>query len=150
MTVDRPPHRPDDEEVRGAKKLGLPASDEHADTMLAAARKAFEAKSYANAIAILEGIVIARPDDPRIYEAFGVVHLALGEPDAARLCFEAAVEIDPTTVVANVNLGEVAWRKKKDAGAARLHLDRVVARDGDGPFGKRARLTLRQIERASR
>lgn len=147
MSVDEPPHRPSDEEIEGAKSLKLPGGDAHADASLQLARRAFEQKNYDNAMAILEGLVIARPDDARIYEAFGVVHQAKGEPDAAVLCFEAAIDLDESTVVANVNLGEIAWRKHKDAAGARRFLDRVVAQ-GEGPFADRAKMTLRMIDKA--
>lgn len=148
MSVDQPPHRPSKEELEGAKKLKLPGGDEHADATLQLAKRAFQQKSYDNAMAILEGLVIARPDDPRIYEAFGVVHQGKGEPDAAVLCFEAAVELDESTPVGNVNLGEIAWRRHKDAETARRHLKRVLARAPGTPFADRAQVTLRMIDKA--
>jgi Tfp pilus assembly protein PilF len=148
MSVDQVPHRPDAEELEGAKKLGLTGDDQYANAMLDLARRAFEKRSYANAMKVLKGLVLSRPEDPRVYEAFGVLHQAEGRPDDARLCFETAFSIDRETIVANVNLGELAWRKQKDAARARQHLERVVNRDPKGPFGKRARVTLNQIDRA--
>ncbi len=145
MSVDHPPHRPDDEELSGAKKLDLPSDDQHANAMLELARRAFERKLYDDAMKILKGLVLGRPDDPRIYEAFGVLHQIQGRGEDARLCFEAALALDPETIVANVNLGEIAWRKHKDAALAKHHLDRVMKRDPKGPFGARAKLTLDQL-----
>jgi predicted Zn-dependent protease len=148
MSVDRVPHLPDAEELEGAKKLGLPGDDQTARVMLDLARRAFERRSYDDAMKVLKGLAIARPDDPRIYEAFGVLHQAEGRMDDARLCFETALSLDRETIVANVNLGEVAWRKQKDAARARQHLERVTKRDPKGPFGRRAQVTLNQIDRA--
>ena len=149
MSVDQVPHRPDDEEVEGAKKLGLSGDDQTANVMLDLARRAFERRSYDNAMKVLKGLVISRPDDPRIYEAFGILHQAEGRLDAARRCFEAAFTLDRETIVANVNLGELAWRKEKDPERAKRHLEQVMKRDPKGPFGKRAQVTLNQIARAA-
>jgi tetratricopeptide (TPR) repeat protein len=147
MSVDRVPHRPDDEEVEGAKKLGLPGDDQYADAMLMLARRAFETRSYDNAMKVLKGLVLARPEDPRIYESFGILHQVQGRLEQARVCFEAALALDSETIVANVNLGELAWREQKDAERASMHLERVVKRDPKGPFGKRASMTLQLIGR---
>jgi tetratricopeptide (TPR) repeat protein len=148
MSVDQVPHRPDHEELEGARKLGLTGDDQYANVMLALARRAFEKRSYGDMMKVLKGLVISRPDDPRIYEAFGILHQAEGRADDARRCFETAYALDRETIVANVNLGELAWRKQRDATLAKQHLDRVLKRDPNGPFGKRALLTLNQIDRA--
>jgi Flp pilus assembly protein TadD len=149
MTIAHVPHRPSAEEHEAALSLALPADAHFADQMLAAAGKAFARSSYLDALNILKGIVITRPDDARVYEALGVLYRAWGARAAAVRCFEEALLLDSNAPHANVNLGELTWNKSKDAAAARGFLDRIASSHASGPIAERAQVTLRRIARQS-
>ena len=95
-------------------------------------------------MAILQGLVVARPDDPRIYEGFGIIHREQKQSTEATVCFEAALDLDKHSIIAHWNLGEIAYGDG-DLDAARRHMLVVLEDDVNGPMGAKARGFLRQI-----
>jgi Flp pilus assembly protein TadD len=143
MTIHRPPHRPTKGEIAAARMIDLPNDEEYARSMLDLAGAAFNAGAHSRAIDVLKGLALSRPNDARIYEALAAVYQVIGQPEEAELCFRAALDCDPDSLRANVNLGEMEM--KKDPALARLRLARVIELDPKGPFSRRAEATLRRI-----
>jgi tetratricopeptide (TPR) repeat protein len=89
-----------------------------------------------------------RTSEEAQYELYrGLVDLQQGEPERAAEALETAARLDPdqTEPVASFYAG-MAWREASERGKARLALERVVARDGDGVWGKQAQAMLESIE----
>lgn len=145
MSMHEAPHRPTAQELEHAEKLGLEKDDRFKEFTLQAAGKKFSDGNYDDAIAMLKTLVFMWPDDARFYEAFAAVYQAQGKLKEARACFEVAYDLDDAALRANLNLGEMKWRIDKDKEGAAKHLAKVVEIDPDGPFGRRAKLTLKRV-----
>ena len=57
------------------------------------------------ALALLEAIVTAHPDDADAHNSLGVVAMRMGRHDLARQAFRKVLELDPTSATAYANLG---------------------------------------------
>ncbi len=93
MGVAQPPHRPTPGELEATRRMNLPQSDGYVDSMLALAAKALAERRAEHAIDVLKGLVMIRPDDPRVYEAFGQGYQLLGQQAAAQLCLAEAAKL---------------------------------------------------------
>jgi Flp pilus assembly protein TadD len=57
------------------------------------------------ALALLDAIVTAHPDDADAHNSLGVVAMRMGRHDRARQAFRKVLELDPTSATAYANLG---------------------------------------------
>jgi Flp pilus assembly protein TadD len=90
MTVKIPPHRPTQGELDAAKTLQLPATDKDVQALFELAHRADEQGQLREALNLLQAAALARPDDPRIYAAFGGLYQDLGREADAAACFSQA------------------------------------------------------------
>jgi Flp pilus assembly protein TadD len=94
MTIALPPHRPTPGELEAARAMELPATDAYVDAMLELVHVARTRSQTAEALNILRALVLARPEDRRIYQAFGVLYTDLGQQADAAACFAQASALD--------------------------------------------------------
>jgi Flp pilus assembly protein TadD len=90
MTVKTAPHRPTAGELDAAKAMQLPMTDQDVQALFQLAHKADSQGQLAEAINVLQAAALARPDDWRIYEAFGGLYRGLGKDAEAEACFKEA------------------------------------------------------------
>jgi choline-sulfatase len=77
------------------------------------------------ALALLDAVVAAHPDDADAHNSLGVVAMRLGRHDRARQAFNKVLELDPTSATAYANLGADALTSG-DMAAAIVHLTRAL------------------------
>lgn len=148
MTLAHPPHRPTDLEHQTGLELGLARDDAHARTILQIVGAGFANRKYDACLALLKPLVRVRPDDARIYEAFGLLYQVRGDLPSARACFEQALALDRSRPLSLVNLGELAWRVDRSAAKARPLLEQALADGRDSTITARARVTLQMLDQA--
>jgi tetratricopeptide (TPR) repeat protein len=69
------------------------------------------------ALALLDAVLAAHPDDVEAHNSFGVVAMRLGRHDRARQEFNTVLDLDPTSATAYANLGADALSSGDVAGA---------------------------------
>jgi Flp pilus assembly protein TadD len=99
MSVKVPPHRPTKGELDAAKAIALPSSDQDLQALFELAHRADEQGQLREALNLLMAAALARPDDWRIYEAFGGLYKDLGREQDAAACFSQAHELREATNV---------------------------------------------------
>ncbi len=80
------------------------------------------------ALALLDAIVAAHPDDADAHNSLGVVAMRMGRHDRARQAFRKVLELDPTSATAYANLGADALVRQRRAGGDRRPDPRARAR----------------------
>ncbi len=101
----------------------------------------YEGGEVAGARELLEQVVAADPSSAEAWAYLGVTRLDSGEPSAAEVAALKAVELEPSHPRAQLLLGRLALTRGEHE-VARLHLDRVIALDGQGPLGTEAQQLL--------
>lgn len=89
-------------------------------------------KDFAAAKRLVDEQLQAHPDDVRIYNLAGVVHIQAGDPGKAQQYFEKAITLQGDYKPALLNLARLAYRQK-DYGKAEVNLKRLRAGDPDNP-----------------
>jgi len=115
----------------------LPADVEDVIACLAAAE--LDAGRLESARAILEGMVVASPEEPRGWMLLSRTHRRLGQPLAARFCAEVALRLAPGDVEARLARVESLLALPQERAGARGDL---AALAGDAEVGERARALL--------
>jgi Flp pilus assembly protein TadD len=90
MSVQIPPHRPTQGELDAAKGMALPQSDQDVEALFELAHRADDQGRLGDALNLLRAAALARPDDWRIYEAFGALYRDMGREAEAAACFSQA------------------------------------------------------------
>jgi tetratricopeptide (TPR) repeat protein len=94
----------------------------------AAAESAFDARHYAEAVAMFDAYATRRPDNPWGHYMLGMAAWKAGELDRARGAFEAALDRDPRHVKSLVNLSRVLLDENL-AGEALPRVNKAIAID---------------------
>ncbi|MDQ3262333.1 MAG: response regulator [Myxococcota bacterium] len=97
----------------------------------------YEGGEVAGARRLLENLVATDPSSAEAWAYLAVTRLDSGEPSAAEVAALRAVELEPSHPRAQLLLGRLALTRGEQE-VARLHLDRVIALDGQGPLGTEA------------
>lgn len=93
MSVRAPPHRPTAGELDAARAMALPSSDDDVQAMFQLAHRADAHGQLGEAINVLCAAALARPDDWRIYQAFGGLYRDMGRKTEAEACFTQAAAL---------------------------------------------------------
>ncbi len=101
----------------------------------------YEGGEVAGARELLEKVVATDPSSAEAWAYLAVTRLDSGEPSAAEVAALKAVELEPSHPRAQLLLGRLALTRGEQE-VARLHLDRVIALDGQGPLGTEAQQLL--------
>jgi len=115
----------------------LPEDMEDVIACLAAAE--LDAGRLESARAILEGMVVASPQEPRGWTLLSRTHRRLGQPLAARFCAEVALRVGPGNSEARLARVESLLALPEERAGARGEL---AALANDGEVGARARALL--------
>ena len=115
----------------------LPGDVEDVIACLAAAE--LDAGRLESARAILEGMVVASPEEPRGWTLLSRTHRRLGQPLAARFCAEVALRLAPGDPEARLARVESLLALPEERAAARGELATLGS---DGGVGARARALL--------
>jgi tetratricopeptide (TPR) repeat protein len=73
------------------------------------ARTLIDAGSYADAIPLLQKVVVAKPKSADAFNYLGYSHRKIGQFDAAIKNYQRALELQPKHLGANEYLGELYW-----------------------------------------
>jgi putative PEP-CTERM system TPR-repeat lipoprotein len=95
-------------------------------------------KHFDKALAAAQSLEKQQPDNPQVQNMKGVVHLAKGDPAAARAAFEKALALQPTFFPAVTNLARLDLADKKPD-AAKKRFETVLEKDKKN-FGAMAAL----------
>lgn len=95
MSVNIPPHRPTQGELEAARAMALPQSEKDVEALFELAHRADDQGKPGDALNLLRAAALARPDDWRIYEAFGGLYRDLGREADAAACFSQAQALKP-------------------------------------------------------
>jgi Flp pilus assembly protein TadD len=90
MSVKIPPHRPTQGELDAARAMELPSADQDVQALFELAHRADNQGQLTDALNLLRAAALARPDDWRIYAAFGGLYKDLGREADAAACFSQA------------------------------------------------------------
>ena len=96
MSVKLPPHRPTEGELDAARKLNAPATEVYVASLFRLAQEAELQGQHPQALAFLRAVALARPDDPRVYQALGAVYQQLEQLVDAAACFSQAAMLRQT------------------------------------------------------
>ena len=102
------------------------------------ARRALDAKRYAEAVAEFKLALAANPSSVSALVNLGVALMELGDAEAAREKFQAALRLAPTNAAAHANLGFL-FSRQDSAAAAVEHLRAALAQE---PADHEARFQL--------
>jgi predicted Zn-dependent protease len=109
-------------------QLSAPGSDEAAQAAVERVLADFEIKKYDDALAKLEELQKARPDDPLVLNLIGSVYIKKQNYQKAERHFREALQRQPGFFPANYNLGELLFLQEKYS-AAREHFQNMRATD---------------------
>jgi predicted Zn-dependent protease len=109
-------------------QLSAPSSDEAAQAAIERVLADFEAKKYDDALAKLEELQKARPDDPLVINLIGSVYTKKQNYQKAERSFRESLEKQPGFFPAQYNLGELLFLQEKYP-AAREHFQAMRGSD---------------------
>jgi predicted Zn-dependent protease len=109
-------------------QLSAPNSDEASQSAIERVLADFDAKKYDDALAKLEELQKARPDDPLVLNLIGSVYTKKQNYQKAERHFRESLERQPGFFPAQYNLGELLFLQEKYP-AAREHFQTMRASD---------------------
>jgi Tfp pilus assembly protein PilF len=109
-------------------QLSAPNADEAAESAIERVLADFEAKKYDDALAKLEELQKARPNDPLVLNLIGSVYTKKQNYQKAERHFRESLEKQPGFFPAQYNLGELLFLQEKYP-AAREHFQTMRASD---------------------
>jgi hypothetical protein len=124
------------EKIPGTQEA-LPA--EAGDVITCLAEAELEAGRLDSARAILEGLVVASPEEPRGWVLLSRTHRRLAQPLAARFCAEVALRLAPADGEARLARAESLLALPGERAEVRAELAALAA---DGQVGGRAQALL--------
>jgi Flp pilus assembly protein TadD len=113
------------------------ADDESAYDLLQRGHALMRRRHNAQAAVVLERAARLEPGKGSILEALGRAHYNAGQPDRARVVFEALLEVDPSSHYGHYALGQSLKRLGLER-AARTHLRLAVALSPGSPLYRAA------------
>ncbi len=118
------------DQARGLSELQLATSldPKSAQATMALVQTEMNLKHYDKALAAVQSLEKAQPDNPQVQNLKGAVYMIKGDAAAARAAFEKAVALKPDFFPAVTNLARLDIQDKKPD-AAKQRFEKLLAKD---------------------
>jgi tetratricopeptide (TPR) repeat protein len=128
----------------------ISATPEEKTFLMFSATVAYQKGDFAKAAVIYKGLEVLMPEWSKPSTGRGMALFRASDYDGAERCYRRAIEIDPKDQEAHLYLGELLWRIRMDRDEAMQHLVTARTLDEGSILGRRAGLTIHDIENAPR